>query len=91
MLLHPADDVKAQAIKILREHGLVVAGTSSGDFEVTKIPDINGWVVTGDYPGIMIYVSEEEGNKKDDVEIGLIGRNKREHDAKELEVVYVNL
>lgn len=89
MLLEPQENIREQAVKILREHGSVVAGTQSGDFEVTKIPEINGWVITGDYPGIMVYVSDEEGKKKDDVEIGLIGRNKREHDAKEPEVAHI--
>lgn len=88
MLLKPEEDVKAQAIKILKEHGPAVAGTPSGDFEVTKIPEINGWVITGEYPGIMVYVSEEEGKRKDDAQVGLIGRNKREHDSKELEIVH---
>lgn len=89
MLLEPQKNIKEQAVKILREHGLVVSGSSSGDFEVTKIPEIYGWIVTGDYPGIMVYISEQEGKKKGDVEIGLIGRNKREHDSKELEIVHV--
>ncbi len=89
MLLRPAENIKEQAIKILREHGSAVAGTPSGDFEVTKLPELSGWAVTGDYPGIMMYVSDEEGKRKDDVEIGLIGRSKRERDAKELKVVYV--
>lgn len=89
MLLEPQKDIKTQAIQILGRYGRVSAGTPSGDFEVIKIPEINGWIVTGDYPGIMMYVSLEEGKKRDDVKIGLIGRNKREQDAKELEVVYV--
>ncbi|MDP3941386.1 MAG: hypothetical protein Q8Q49_03700 [bacterium] len=90
MPLSPQKDVREQAIKILKEHGPVVAGTPSGDFEVTKIPEINGWVVTGDYPGIMTYISAEEaGKKNDDFEIGMIGRTKREADAKGLEVVHV--
>lgn len=89
MLLEPQKDIKAQAIQILRRQGIVTAGTPSGDFEVTKIPEINGWVVTGNYPGIMMYVSEEEGKKKDDIEIGMIGRSKRELDAKELEIVRI--
>ncbi len=90
MLLSPDGDIRAQSIKILKEHGLVIAGTPSGDFEVTKIPDINGWVITGDYPGIMIYVSSEEVDKKNsDFEIGMIGRSKRERDSKELEIIYV--
>lgn len=90
MLLEPQKDIKAQATQILQKHGVVIAGTSSGDFEVTKISEINGWVVTGDYPGIMVYVSDDEADsKKSDFEIGMIGRTKRETDAKVLEVVYV--
>jgi hypothetical protein len=89
MLLNPEKDIQTQAIKILKEHGSVVAGTPSGDFEVTKIPEIKGWIVTGDYPGIMVYVSMVEGKKKKDFEIGMIGRTKRELDAKELEVLHI--
>lgn len=89
MLLKPEKDVKAQAIAILKEHGSVIAGTSSGDFEVTKIREINGWIVTGDYPGILMYVSAEEGKNKGDAEVGLIGRNKREQDVNKLEVLHV--
>ena len=90
MLMNPQGNIQAQAIKILKEHGAVVAGTPSGDFEVTKIPEINGWVVTGDYPGIMMYVSEEEvGQRNSDFEIGITGRAKREQDAKTLEVMLV--
>lgn len=91
MLLNPEEDIHRQAIKILKEHGSVIAGTPSGDFEVTKIPEINGWVVTGDYPGIMMYVSAREaGSNLNDFEIGMLGRKKRELDAKELEVIYIN-
>ncbi len=98
MLLEPQKNIKEQAVKILREHGLVIPGSSSGDFEVTKIPEINGWVVTGDYPGIMMYVSYGEahsassgqaGNNKNDFELGMLGRRKRELDAKELKVIHV--
>lgn len=90
MLLNPEEDVRSQAIKILKDHGSVVAGTPSGDFEVTKIPEIKGYIITGDYPGIMIFVSEEEtGSKKSDFEIGMIGRSKRGQDSKESEVVHV--
>lgn len=90
MLLGQQQNIKEQAVKILREHGSVTAGTPSGDFEVTKIPEINGWVVTGDYPGIMMHVSYgEAGNNKNDFEIGMLGRRKRELDTKELKVVHV--
>ena len=89
MFENPQKDPQTEAINILKKQGRVIPGTPSGDFEVTKIPEINGWVVTGDYPGIMTYVSQEEGKEKRDFEIGLIGRTKRESDAKELEVVYI--
>src|SRR3989344_6310040 len=71
MLLERTKNVKEQAVKILREHGSVVHGTPSGDFELTKITEINGWVVTGDCPGVMMFVSEEEtGGKRSDFDIG---------------------
>ncbi len=89
MLLEPSADTRAQAINILKHHGPVMGGTPAADFEVTSIPEINGWVVTGDYPGIMMYVSSEEGKNKSDFEIGIIGRAKRESDAKSLEIVHV--
>lgn len=89
MLLNPEKDLRNQAVNILTNHGLVMAGTPSGDFEVTKVSEINGWIVTGDYDGIMMYVSAEEGKKKGDAEIGLIGRNKREQDTKELIVLHI--
>jgi len=89
MLLKPEINVQEQAVEILRQHGPVTPGTPSGDFEVIKIPEVNGWLVIGNYPGMMMYVSNEEAGKKDDFEIGMIGRTKREQDAKELEVTHI--
>lgn len=89
MLLNPEEDFRKQAITLLKNHGPVIPGTPSGDFDVTRIPDIQGWIVTGNFPGIMIYVSFDEAKNKDDVEVGLIGRNKRERDTKELDVMHV--
>ncbi len=38
----------------------------------------------------MTYVSSKEtGNKKSDFEIGLLGRYKRDRDAKELEIIHI--
>lgn len=89
MLLTPEKDIKDQAIRILKDHGAVMPGTPSGDFEVTQIPDIQGWIVTGSYPGIMVYVSEEEvGKKHSDFEIGMLGRTKRDLDAKFVTVIH---
>lgn len=36
----------------------------------------------------MMYISAEEGKGKSDLEIGLIGRTKREVDARELEAIH---
>lgn len=89
MLTKPGKDIRAQAINILKEHGSVMPGTPSGDFEVTKIPDLKGWVIIGDSPGIIMYVPMEEiCNNKSDFELGMIGRTKRELDGKELKVIY---
>lgn len=90
MLLKPEKDITMQAMNILKDHGSVVPGTPSGDFEVTRIPDIQGWIVTGFYPGIMTYVSEEEvGRKNSDLEIGILGRTKRVLDAANSNVIHV--
>lgn len=81
-------DLKKEATETLKKYGPVSPGSSSADFQVLKID--SGWIVYGDQPGILNYVSEEEGNGKEDYEIGLIGRYKKEQDSKELEVSYIN-
>lgn len=81
-------DLENEAKGILQKYGLVIPGTPSGDFTVTKID--SGWIVTGDQPGVLNYVSEDEGKGKEDWEIGLIGRNKKETDSKHLLVIYIN-
>lgn len=89
MLLTPEDDIRKQAIRILKDHGSVIPGTPSGDFDVTRIPDIQGWIVIGVYPGIMVYVSEDEaGSKHHDIDIGILGRTKRDLDAKFVTVIH---
>ena len=85
ILYHPQGDLKIQAIEILQKYGLVTPGTSSADFTVIKVDE--DWVVAGDRPGILNYVSKEEGDYKEDYEIGLIGRDKKEQDLKELKII----
>jgi hypothetical protein len=88
ILYHPPKDLKAEAIEVLKKYGTVTSGSESADFTVMKVD--NGWIVAGSQPGILNYVSEEEGRNKEDYEIGLIGRNKKEQDSKELKVTFVN-
>ncbi len=88
IIYHPPKDLKAEATEVLRKYGAVVPGSESADFTVMKVD--NGWVVAGSQPGILNYVSEDEGKGREDYEIGLLGRNKKEQDSKELKVAYVN-
>lgn len=87
ILYHPKDDLETEAKEVLQKYGKVHPDTSSADFTVLKVGD--GWIVTGDQPGILNYVSEDEGKNMEDYEIGLIGRDKKEMDSKELKVVHV--
>ena len=93
IIYHTQSDLKTEATEVLKKYGSAVAGTSSADFNVAKVdPDQigvdSGWIVTGDQPGILNYVSEDEGQGKEDFEIGLIGRNKKELDSRELKIIY---
>ncbi len=81
-------DLKSEAIETLKKYGAVYPGSSSADFTVMKVD--SGWIVAGDQPGILNYVSENEGSGKEDYEIGLIGRNKKEQDSNELKIFYTN-
>lgn len=89
IIYHLPKDLKAEAIKVLQKYGSVTPGTSSADFTVLKVDP--GWIIAGNQPGILNYVSEDEGYEKEDYEIGLVGRNKKDQDSKELKVIYTNL
>src|SRR3989344_2433484 len=69
-------DLETEAINVLKKYGTVTPGTSSADFTVLKVD--SGWVVAGDQPGILNYVSGEEGRDLEDYEIGQIARDKKE-------------
>lgn len=81
-------DLKTEATRVLQKYGSITPGTESADFTVLKVD--SDWIVAGNQPGILNYVSEDKGTGKEDYEIGLIGRNQREEDSKELQIVYVN-
>lgn len=87
---HVDKNISDDAIALLRKHGPVIPGTPTGDFGLVELKNHLGWVVTGDHPDILNYVSADEVHEdRSDLAIGLIGRNKRELDEKELVVVYV--
>lgn len=87
IIYHTKGDLEIEAKEILQKYGKVYPGTSSADFTVLKVD--SGWIVTGDQPGILNYVSEDEGKDMEDFEIGLIGRKKKEIDTEELKIIHV--
>ncbi len=96
ILLEPEEDLKTQAKEILKVWGPVVPGTSAGDFMVDTIEDVPGWLITYPQPDIINYVSveefkeESENSIRNDMIIGLIGRNKRNEDSQSLIIVHVD-
>ena len=62
-------------------------GSPAGDFSVITLDKHPGWVVTSHHPDILNYVRPDEVDEgSSDVAIGLLGRSKRDRDAKELSV-----
>jgi hypothetical protein len=91
ILMQPEADLAEQAKALLAEWGPVQVGTDSADFNVIELENGSGWVVTCHHPDILVYVPMDDDNTAgtSDVVIGLIGRAKRDQDAKELNVIYI--
>lgn len=84
------DDLAGAARRILEEHGPVRPGTPSGDFSVTRLADGPGWIVGGDHPDVLVHVAPDEvSTDATDLAVGLVGRGKRDADARQLEVLHV--
>lgn len=78
------------AVQLLRENGRLRPGTPSGDFNVVELKDDMGWVVGGSHKDINTFVAcNEMAAGSRGVKIGLHGRTKRDRDARELQVIYV--
>jgi hypothetical protein len=89
-------DLEGQAKEILAKWGPIVPGTELGDFNVIKLEEDPGWVVTYTHPTIFNYVGpdEIEGDEsldkiQQDVTIGCTGRARRQEDAKALKIIHV--
>jgi len=95
ILLEPEEDIRAQAIVIMKMWGPVVPGTSAGDFTVDIWEDLLGWTVFYHHPDMANYVNPEEFEEEsedqvqNDMIFGLIGRNKRNDDSQSLKIVHV--
>jgi hypothetical protein len=84
--------LRAAAVAAMQEFGPVFAGGPAGDFEVFQLDESVGWVVAGHGYGMYTYVHPSEVSSADaeDLEVGLFGREKRDQDGKELEVLYIS-
>ncbi len=88
IIYHTPKNLETEAKEVLQKYGQIHPGSESADFTVMKVD--SGWIVAGSQPGILNYVPEDEGAGKEDYEIGLLGRNQKDLDSKELKVVHIN-
>ncbi len=87
---HVNKTIQEDATTILRKYGRIIPGTPLGDFNVTPLKDNLGWVVTGNHPDILNFVAADDVKEKsDDEKIDLLGRERKELDAKELKIIHV--
>jgi hypothetical protein len=88
-------DKKEKAVEIMKEFGSAQADSLSGDMTPIRLSYQDGWTVVGQYYGMYTYVHPSELVELQiinptDLEVGLFGRQKREKDSRELNVIYVH-
>ncbi|BFO68290.1 hypothetical protein [Chryseobacterium sp. KCF3-3] len=86
------EDVKKEALQLMKEFGPVYAGGPAGDFNVIHLNLTEGWLVSGHGYGMYTYVhpSELDSDSPNDLEIGLYGRSKRDSDGQNPEIIHIN-
>ena len=84
-------DAREYAIELMKNMGIVVSGTSHGDFVVHPLEKIPGWIVEYHHEDIFSYVSPSEFERDfvEDMMVGLHGRHMRGEDAQSLEIVHI--
>jgi len=87
ILMEPEPDLAAQATRLLAEWGPVHIATPSADFSVVELEDGKGAVVTCHHPDILSYVPPENGGSE--IAVGMLGRQLRDEDAKQLTIAHV--
>ncbi|WET01859.1 hypothetical protein [Flavobacterium sp. YJ01] len=85
-------NLESTALKLMEEFGPVYLGERSEDFDVTDLKNTEGWIVSGHGYGMYTYVSPLEMKYKtlDIVEIGILGRRKRDLDGRNATIIHVN-
>lgn len=89
------NDPQKNALKIMKEHGPVHPGSPSGDFSVIPLTKTEGWSVAADYFGLYTYVHPGDLARAaimnpSEMDIGLFGRRKRNQDAQDLKIIFIN-
>ena len=84
-------DPKEYAIDLMKKMGIVIPGSSHGDFRVRALESIPGWIVEYHHDDIFSYVhpSEIDDSTSGDMLIGLYGRHMRGKDAENLNIIHV--
>ncbi len=85
-------NLETEANKEMKEFGPVYPGGLAGDFSVTYLTKTEGWIVSGHGYGMYTYVNPKElkSEKPKDIEIGLLGRGKRDLDGKKPIIIHIN-
>jgi hypothetical protein len=88
-------DPQNNALRIMKEYGPVYPGSPAGDFSVITLNKTEGWSIAADYYGMYTYVHPDDLTRAaimdpSDIEIGLFGRKKRDQDAKDLKIIFIN-
>ena len=76
-------EIEKQGIEKMKEFGPVHVGGPAGDFGISNLNKTDGWVVSGHGYGMYTYVhpSELESKHPGEPEIGFYGRDKRNSDG----------
>lgn len=86
------NEIEKEALEKMKEFGPVHAGSPAGDFATITLKGTEGWVISSHGYGMYTYVHPSELKKEnpEDYEIGLYGRNKRELDGADLEIICIS-
>jgi len=86
------EEIRRSGLEKMKEFGPVHTGSAGGDFGVISLNMTEGWVISGYGYGIYTYVHPSELESKDpkDYEIGLLGRNKRDLDGINPEIICIS-
>ena len=85
-------DIEKSAITFMQEFGPVSGGNPAGDFVVTHLNKTEGWSISGHGYGMYTYVHPSEliPVQQTDLNVGLLGRSKRDRDSKTLTIIHIN-